>query len=195
MPFLGHPFRVLLASLQGLAAVHVFWTHQYSLGAGWGPSMLPTFCTVGEWYVTDKRFRRGRGVRVGDCVSYAIPYEPTEDGVKRVIGVAGDYVLLNSPDVTPLPGTAAAAAAAQRGNMLQVPKGHVYIVGDNLPWSRDSRDFGPIPMALIKGKIIAHASLEGWNPFNWFSRIDSGLQGPLSSSSGTLSQSIGRSDN
>ena len=28
-------------------------------------------------------------------------------------------------------------------------------MGDNLPYSNDSRHFGPMPMALIKGKVIA----------------------------------------
>lgn len=60
----------------------------------------------------------------------------------------------------------------------QVPKGHCYIVGDNLPWSRDSRDFGPIPLALIKGKVIAKACLDGWNPMNWFTRFENGLKKP-----------------
>ena len=28
-------------------------------------------------------------------------------------------------------------------------------MGDNLGYSRDSRHFGPVPKALIKGKVIA----------------------------------------
>jgi inner membrane protease subunit 1 len=47
----------------------------------------------------------------------------------------------------------------------QVPKGHCWVVGDNMPYSRDSRHFGPLPMALIKGKVIAKVfpwSERGW---------------------------------
>ena len=47
----------------------------------------------------------------------------------------------------------AASSDAQRRH--QVPEGHCWIVGDNLPASRDSRQFGPLPLALIQGKIIA----------------------------------------
>ncbi|KAK5094285.1 Mitochondrial inner membrane peptidase complex subunit [Exophiala xenobiotica] len=36
--------------------------------------------------------------------------------------------------------------------MIQVPEGHVWLEGDNLSWSRDSRFFGPLPMALITGR-------------------------------------------
>ena len=37
----------------------------------------------------------------------------------------------------------------------QVPEGHIWLEGDNLPWSRDSREFGPVPLALVIGKVIA----------------------------------------
>ncbi|KAI8623815.1 LexA/Signal peptidase [Xylariaceae sp. FL1651] len=196
MPFLGHPFRVLFATAQTFAIAHVILAYGMSIGVGYGPSMLPTFLTTNELFVTDKRYRRGRGVQVGDCVVYAIPVEPGEEGVKRVMGMPGDYVLLNSP---PSPGALAVhdghGKGGERGgvdgagvdrvgrgvgseNMIQVPKGHCYIVGDNLPWSRDSRDFGPIPLALIKGKVIAKGSLTGWNPINWFTKVENGLQKP-----------------
>lgn len=97
MPLLGHPFRLFLATGQTLAMAHVLWKYGYSVAPGSGPSMLPTFLVWNEWFVADRSYRRGRGVRVGDCVTYTIPVEPHEDGVKRVIGMPGDYVLLNSP--------------------------------------------------------------------------------------------------
>ena len=37
----------------------------------------------------------------------------------------------------------------------QIPEGHCWLAGDNSPESRDSRDYGPLPLALIKGKVIA----------------------------------------
>jgi inner membrane protease subunit 1 len=100
MPFLGHPLRVLLATAQTFALTHVVWAYGVSIGFGWGPSMMPTFLATNEWFVTDKRYRRGRGVQVGDCIVYAIPVEPGEEGLKRVMGMPGDYVLLNSPPST-----------------------------------------------------------------------------------------------
>jgi hypothetical protein len=39
----------------------------------------------------------GRGVRVGDLVVYEIPIFPDSNGIKRVVGMPGDYVLLNTP--------------------------------------------------------------------------------------------------
>ncbi|KAL6944552.1 hypothetical protein ACO0RG_001289 [Hanseniaspora osmophila] len=38
---------------------------------------------------------------------------------------------------------------------VQVPKGHVWLTGDNLSYSVDSRTYNFVPMGLIKGKIVA----------------------------------------
>ena len=47
------------------------------------------------------------------------------------------------------------------GNDYLVPKNHVWIEGDNKSQSFDSRNFGPIPIALIEGRI----SMKIWNSF------------------------------
>jgi signal peptidase I len=36
----------------------------------------------------------------------------------------------------------------------QVPPGHVFVLGDNRPFSGDSREIGPIPIKSIRGKAI-----------------------------------------
>ncbi|KAI0814615.1 LexA/Signal peptidase [Xylaria sp. FL0064] len=188
MPFLGHPFRLLYAAGQTFCLAHMIWAYGFSIGSGWGPSMLPTFLIMNEWFVADKRYRRGRGIRVGDCVVYSIPVEPGQEGLKRVMGMPGDYVLLNTPPSSAIGASGGSGVGVDRvgrgvgnENMIQVPKGHCYIVGDNLPWSRDSRDFGPIPLALIKGKVVAKGSLTGLNPLNWFTKVENGLEKPMNS--------------
>jgi hypothetical protein len=47
--------------------------------------------------------------------------------------------------------------------MVQVPEGHVWVAGDSLAYSRDSRFYGPVPMALVTGKALFNG--DGW--FNW----------------------------
>jgi len=54
---------------------------------------------------------------------------------------------------------------AKNAEMIQVPRGHCWVVGDNFDYSRDSRHFGPLPMGLIKGKVIAKA--KPWNERRW----------------------------
>jgi hypothetical protein len=44
---------------------------------------------------------------------------------------------------------------------VQVPRGHVWLQGDNLILSRDSREYGPVPLALVKGRVIAQVRQHG----------------------------------
>lgn len=37
----------------------------------------------------------------------------------------------------------------------KVPPGHMWVTGDNLPHSTDSRVYGPIPLAMVSGKVVA----------------------------------------
>lgn len=49
---------------------------------------------------------------------------------------------------------------------VTVPRGRVYLQGDNYRNSYDSRTFGPVPIALLEGRAIF--KLNKWEP----------LQGP-----------------
>ena len=42
--------------------------------------------------------------------------------------------------------------------IIQVPKGHVWLEGDNKTSSYDSRDFGPLPYALIHSRVFYRVS-------------------------------------
>ncbi|CZS95698.1 related to IMP1 Protease, mitochondrial [Rhynchosporium agropyri] len=154
----GHPLRTAAAFIQLIAGLHLFTSYIYDIVPTAGPSMLPTILVLGDWMLVDKRFRRGRGVEVGDIVSSYSVVEPGEQIMKRVIGMEGDYVLRNTP--------------GEGGEgMLMVPKGHCWVVGDNFPYSRDSRHFGPLPMALIRGKVVA--KVFPWRERRW---IEDGLE-------------------
>ncbi|GJN74877.1 peptidase S24/S26A/S26B/S26C [Purpureocillium lilacinum] len=163
MPFLsaGHPLRLALSTLKATCLAHLAFTHLVQLSPASGPSMLPTFSVHGDWIAADMTARRGKGgsLRVGDLVLYKIPIFESQHGVKRLVGMPGDYVSLGTP--------------GEQGEeqMIQVPEGHCWIVGDNLPASRDSRQFGPLPLALVQGKIIA--KILPWNERHW---IKNGLE-------------------
>ncbi|KAF6817343.1 hypothetical protein CSOJ01_02525 [Colletotrichum sojae] len=156
----GHPLRLALNVGKTIAAAHLLAEYGFSVAPASGASMLPTFDVDGNTVVVDHRYRHGRGIVVGDLVSYSIPIFKHSMGIKRVLGMPGDYVLIDSPD-------------SAGGRMIQVPQGHCWIVGDNIEYSRDSRTFGAVPLALIKGKAV----LRGVSMFDW-QVLENGLADP-----------------
>ncbi|GFP95126.1 mitochondrial inner membrane protease subunit 1 [Phtheirospermum japonicum] len=107
-----------------------------------GPSMLPTF-KDGDIVLAEKITSRRGKVGSGDAVLIRSPEDPTKVMTKRVKGVEGDVV---SYALDP--------QSSDELKTVVVPKGHVWIEGDNLENSRDSRQFGPVPYALIHSRIF-----------------------------------------
>ena len=61
--------------------------------------MLPSLEVLGDIVLIDKRYRRGRGVVVGDVVSFDSVVQPGERVIKRVVGLEGDCVVRDTPGV------------------------------------------------------------------------------------------------
>ncbi|XP_068597971.1 mitochondrial inner membrane protease subunit 1 isoform X2 [Brachionichthys hirsutus] len=60
--------------------------------------------------------------------------------IQKVIGLEHDKVCTSGP-------------LALFKTHTYVPKGHAWLEGDNLRNSNDSRSYGPIPYALIRGRV------------------------------------------
>jgi inner membrane protease subunit 1 len=60
--------------------------------------MLPTLEVLGDGVIVDRWYRRGRGIQVGDLVTFDSVIEPGESVLKRVLGIEGDYVLRDTPE-------------------------------------------------------------------------------------------------
>ena len=105
--------------------------------------MVPTMAVTGEaalelkWINIDKLTR-------GDLVTFISPLDPGRIVCKRITGLPGDVVCVD-PTGTYAPSTEHAV----------IPKNHIWVTGDNLAWSRDSRVYGPVPMGLLKGRLYA----------------------------------------
>ena len=153
--------RIALSLLNLFLVGHLITTYVVTIRACAGPSMLPTIAWEGDWIILSKLHRYGRGIEVGDMISFHHPVRQGVFGIKRVIGMPGDFVLRDTPRTVygEKKGEEQGAAA-----MVQVPEGHCWIVGDNLDWSRDSRMFGPVPLALVRGKVVARF----WPRPKWF---------------------------
>lgn len=117
-----------------------------------GPSMLPTLNVWSEeggfeFVLVSYLHRRGRGICVGDIISFYHPVRRGHVAMKRVVAMPGDFVLRDTP-------------GEGNGTLIQVPEGHCWVAGDNLEWSRDSRHYGPLPLALVRGKAIGRLKPE-----------------------------------
>ncbi|KAL6849059.1 hypothetical protein ACO1O0_008589 [Amphichorda felina] len=97
--FLRMPVRFTLSTVKLLCTMHLLQTHVFQLSATGGPSMLPSFSVAGDWISIDMTHARNRrrALRVGDIISYRLPYSPDGMGIKRLIGLPGDYVCHGTP--------------------------------------------------------------------------------------------------
>jgi mitochondrial inner membrane protease subunit 1 len=137
--------------------------------------MLPTMRMSGEVVIEDTLSRRLSPPRInrGDLVSLLSPLEPTKTICKRVIGLPGDTICVH-PDKVRMyrnAGFSEREEAERESDVprekephhVLVPEGHIWISGDNIANSRDSSAFGPVPIALVRGKILARVRL----PSKW----------------------------
>ncbi|KAF2817841.1 uncharacterized protein BDZ99DRAFT_457518 [Mytilinidion resinicola] len=90
IPFIA--FNVALAT-------HITFGYFYSIRTSTGESMYPTLAVRGDYWICSKRHRRGKDVKVGDIISFTHPVLPGFGGVKRVVGMPGDFVLAGTPGV------------------------------------------------------------------------------------------------
>ena len=126
--------------------------------------MLPTMNSSGDLVVIS---RMSRSFRRGDVVVATSPTNPRTKLCKRIIGVAGDTVTLLPPGPSPYP-----SLASPTPSTVVVPPGHVFLQGDNVFNSSDSRHHGPVPTALLMGRVVAKVwPLSDWgrveNTMKW----------------------------
>eukprot|EP01133_Synstelium_polycarpum_P015355 gene15355-18214_t len=99
--------------------------------------MLPTLNTKGDFVLINKT--RRSDPQPGDIIMSIAPTDPSGNIIKRVRFVAGDTIVFEG---------------LSEKSKYTVPQGYVWIEGDNLETSFDSRSYGAVPLPLIKGTVI-----------------------------------------
>ncbi len=120
-------------------------------------SMQPNFYE-GQFILVNKlAYRLGQPER-GDVVVFHNPNNPSEDYIKRIIGLPGDtlevrdqQIILNGQPLDEPYATNPIAAFDQFGPTVVEPD-HIFVMGDNRPNSSDSRRIGAIDEELIVGR-------------------------------------------
>lgn len=81
-------------------------------------------------------------LRRGDVVTCVSPDNPKEHVCKRILAMESEKVVVYDRFHYP------------HKKLIKVPEGHVWLQGDNPAVSKDSRMYGPVPRALVKGRVV-----------------------------------------
>jgi len=118
-------------------------------------SMSPAL-ESGDWVVAK---RRTGILERGDIVVLTDPAGTGMNLVKRVIGVPSEHIGIENGRVTVNGAVLAdrwAEGVTEPDGKWPVPKGHIWVLGDNRPHSRsDGRLFGPTPMETVHWQVVA----------------------------------------
>jgi signal peptidase I len=133
-------------------------------------SMVPTL-QIGDRILVNKLEFDFHSIDRGDIVVFRRPagddVDPgIADLVKRVIGLSGqkisfgpgntDEVFINGHLISqPWEPAGTVLGDACPRTPVVIPKGDVFMMGDNRAESYDSRCFGPVPKSLIVGRVVA----------------------------------------
>lgn len=154
---------ILLAAIIWLAVN--FATARYVVD---GQSMEPNLHT-GQFLIVSRLAYRFGDPQRGDIIVFDFPGNPSDDYVKRIIGLPGEKVTIENghifingqrldepylpPDDITLPSQ----------GQWTVPDGQYFVLGDNRAHSSDSRSWGMLEM----NKIIGKAWVSYWPPQTW----------------------------
>lgn len=127
-----------------------------------GASMEPNF-PDGEYLLTDKVTYRFREPARGDVIVFAAPPDKREEFIKRIIATPGENISIHDGHVyidgnflseTYLSSNLITEAGPffQSHDSFKVPSEHYVVLGDNRPYSSDSRSWGLISKDDITGR-------------------------------------------
>jgi signal peptidase I len=130
-----------------------------------GFSMRPTL-QDGEYILVNKlAYKFSEPVR-GDIVVFKFPINPEEDLIKRIIGLPGDTIAIQD-GVLSVNGAAVDEpyinAPPVYNGTWQVSEGELFVLGDNRNDSRDSHQWGLLPIENVIGRAV----LIYWPPEDW----------------------------
>jgi signal peptidase I len=148
--------RDLLVSLAISAFIIIFLYQPVKVE---GVSMMPGLEDQERIFV-NKFVYRWEAIARGDIVVFRYPGDTSKSYIKRVIGIAGDRIRIESGQVY-VNGVAleedyvpAEYSDARSYSEITVPAHAFFVLGDHRTMSSDSREFGPVREHFIYGKAV-----------------------------------------
>jgi signal peptidase I len=149
-------YRLAFILFWSILAGYFFQAYVVSLGLVIDRSMHPTLAKEG-YYLVNKYVYHLVTPERGDIVVFKRTPDAAVLDAKRIIGLPGETVLIKSGDVyidgQRLEEHYAVGKSHPDLGPLSVAEGTYYVLGDSRWVREDSRDFGPIPLKKIEGKI------------------------------------------
>jgi signal peptidase I len=155
-PVLAVWLRDLIISLAISAFIIIFLYQPVKVE---GTSMMPSLDDQERIFV-NKFVYRWEPIERGDIVVFRYPRDPSKSYIKRVIGVAGDRIRIDSGQVyvndEPIDEDYVPPTYADERSYPEtvVPTHSYFMLGDHRSMSNDSRDFGPVKENYIYGKAV-----------------------------------------
>jgi signal peptidase I len=123
---------------------------------------------IGDRVIVNKKYYTNNNPKRGDVVIFPDPSDPSKDFIKRVIGLPGETIEivekkvyingkpLEEPYIMGAPGKGLLTdmAPGKKFGPVTVPNGKLFVLGDNRDNSFDSRHFGFVDRAALKGKAL-----------------------------------------
>jgi len=158
--FLVDTVQTLLLAAAVFLIIYAFLFRPFEVN---GESMFPNFHNK-EYILTNIITLHFSNPKLGDVIVFKAPNDPEKDYIKRVIGVAGDRIIIKDADVY-LNGVKLSESAyleesvkTYAGSFLRdqqeitVPQDQYFVLGDNRSNSSDSREWGFVSVKSIIGK-------------------------------------------
>lgn len=127
-----------------------------------GASMMPNFQN-GDYLMIDELTYRVREPQRGEVVVFRYPNDTTTFFIKRIVGLPGDHLVVSENKVEvngkKLDESYISKNVSTQGSVDTTLKpGEYFVMGDNRPYSFDSRSWGILP----KEDIVGIARLRLW---------------------------------
>lgn len=158
--------QTILLAASIFLVVYIFLFRPFQVS---GESMYPTYKNK-EYILTNLITLRFNELKRGDVIVFHAPTDAEKDFIKRIMALPGDtiflkdgYVFVNNvkidespylkPDVRTYGGN-----FMKEGVGVLVPADEYIVMGDNRPFSSDSREWGFLP----KDKVIGKSQFVYW---------------------------------
>ena len=154
--------QTILLAASIFLVIYIFLFRPFQVS---GESMFPTYKNK-EYILTNLIALRFEEPKKGDVIVFKAPTDSEKDFIKRVIGVPGDKVIVKGGNVylndkfldesKYLKATVKTYGGSflKEGEIVMVPEGQYFVLGDNRPYSSDSREWGFVPEKSIIGESL-----------------------------------------